>query len=246
MSNRIVKQAGLLQAEIDRLRAALMAWENREGSCCPEGVPFERVIEKLKAELEAAQETITALNKRVKEEEARANGIGNRIAKEKAEADCKRIRLERDRLRGELGAVTELLNAELINAQHCETLKAENAQLAASLVRIVRFPIHSEPTGGAYAMQDIARAALSNVCPECGGTGGVDSGGSTPWGAPINLPCPSCEATRKENSIALRELLLPAIDLLQLAISRACWPHEEIVHKELSRLRSLCGEEAQV
>lgn len=43
------------QQEIDRLRAALMEWENREGSCCPEGVPFEKVIEKLRAELEAAK-----------------------------------------------------------------------------------------------------------------------------------------------------------------------------------------------
>lgn len=31
-----------------------------------------------------------------------------------------------------------------------------------------------------------------NDCPLCGGEGGVDSGGSTPWGSPIYLPCPSC------------------------------------------------------
>lgn len=29
-------------------------------------------------------------------------------------------------------------------------------------------------------------------CPTCGGEGGVDSGGVTPWGAGINIPCPSC------------------------------------------------------
>ena len=29
-------------------------------------------------------------------------------------------------------------------------------------------------------------------CPDCGGTGGVDSGGFSPWGSPISLPCPSC------------------------------------------------------
>jgi hypothetical protein len=29
-------------------------------------------------------------------------------------------------------------------------------------------------------------------CPDCGGTGGIDSGGMTPWGAPISLPWPSC------------------------------------------------------
>lgn len=43
-------------AERDNLRKALMEWENREGSVCPEGVPFEKVIEKLRAQLEAAQE----------------------------------------------------------------------------------------------------------------------------------------------------------------------------------------------
>lgn len=33
-------------------------------------------------------------------------------------------------------------------------------------------------------------------CPECGGIGGVDSGGSTPWGSPIWLPCPSCSSQK--------------------------------------------------
>ena len=33
---------------------------------------------------------------------------------------------------------------------------------------------------------------LRDVCHECGGTGGVDSGGVTPWGSAITLPCPSC------------------------------------------------------
>lgn len=30
------------------------------------------------------------------------------------------------------------------------------------------------------------------ICPECGGEGVVDSGGQTPWGAWINVPCPLC------------------------------------------------------
>lgn len=30
------------------------------------------------------------------------------------------------------------------------------------------------------------------ICPTCNGEGGIDSGGSTPWGEPIYLPCPSC------------------------------------------------------
>lgn len=34
---------------------------------------------------------------------------------------------------------------------------------------------------------------FGDVCPECGGTGAIDSGGVTPWGSPINLPCPGCQ-----------------------------------------------------
>lgn len=32
----------------------------------------------------------------------------------------------------------------------------------------------------------------SDKCPECGGEGALDSGGTEPWGAPINVPCPFC------------------------------------------------------
>lgn len=34
------------------------------------------------------------------------------------------------------------------------------------------------------------------LCEECDGTGGVDSGGFTPWGEPINIPCPSCSEAK--------------------------------------------------
>jgi len=30
-------------------------------------------------------------------------------------------------------------------------------------------------------------------CGTCGGEGVLDSGGSTPWGEWINIPCPDCE-----------------------------------------------------
>ena len=30
------------------------------------------------------------------------------------------------------------------------------------------------------------------LCAVCGGTCAVDSGGVTPWGAPITMPCPAC------------------------------------------------------
>lgn len=29
-------------------------------------------------------------------------------------------------------------------------------------------------------------------CPDCGGAGSLDSGGVTPWGAAIDVVCPSC------------------------------------------------------
>ena len=32
------------------------------------------------------------------------------------------------------------------------------------------------------------------ACPNCGVSGAVDSGGVTPWGAPIDLPCPACKS----------------------------------------------------
>lgn len=37
-----------------------------------------------------------------------------------------------------------------------------------------------------------AFVTLKPVCEECGGSGGVDSGGVTPWGAPIEVPCSVC------------------------------------------------------
>lgn len=38
-------------------------------------------------------------------------------------------------------------------------------------------------------------------CPECNGTGSVDSGGFEPWGKPIDVACPACAppASEKEN-----------------------------------------------
>jgi hypothetical protein len=61
--------------------------------------PLVEENERVKKGLDEAKETIAALNERVRQEEARADGRGNRLAKEKAESDCKRISLERDQLR---------------------------------------------------------------------------------------------------------------------------------------------------
>jgi hypothetical protein len=44
-------------------------------------------------------------------------------------------------------------------------LHRENQTLRTALERIRSFPVHSEPVGGAYAMQDIAGEALSPNAP---------------------------------------------------------------------------------
>jgi hypothetical protein len=48
----------------------------------------------------------------------------------------------------------------------------------------------AERRGEAYMPEGLVRE-ISNLvgCELCGGTGQVDSGGVTPWGAGINLPC---------------------------------------------------------
>jgi len=37
------------------------------------------------------------------------------------------------------------------------------------------------------------REKMNRPCPNCGGTGIVDSGGSEPWGKWINIPCGECD-----------------------------------------------------
>lgn len=37
-------------------------------------------------------------------------------------------------------------------------------------------------------------------CPECGGTGSADSGGVTPWGDSISIPCPWCSEVEEEKA----------------------------------------------
>jgi hypothetical protein len=35
----------ILRAELEKVKIELLEWENREASVCPEGVPFERMLE---------------------------------------------------------------------------------------------------------------------------------------------------------------------------------------------------------
>lgn len=45
---------------------------------------------------------------------------------------------------------------------------------------------------------DAMTALVEHPCPQCDGTGGVDTGGVTPWGGSITDQCPACKGTGKD------------------------------------------------
>ena len=49
-----------------------------------------------------------------------------------------------------------------------------------------------------YAGEQLERCTDCNAAPcgTCHGEGVIDSGGVTPWGAAIEIPCPECERAR--------------------------------------------------
>ena len=51
--------------------------------------------------------------------------------------------------------------ALIFMSETIEGLREERDALRAALQRILEYPLHSEPVGGAYAMQDIAENALN-------------------------------------------------------------------------------------
>lgn len=44
----------------------------------------------------------------------------------------------------------------------------------------------------------LRQRGLRPKCDGCGGEGVCDTGGVYPWGSPINVPCPECNATGKQ------------------------------------------------
>ncbi len=52
-----------------------------------------------------------------------------------------------------------------------------------------------EPQGPEEAFRLADFGPVQTLCGNCGGTGGADSGGSTPWGAPIFVKCGACDGT---------------------------------------------------
>jgi len=51
-------------------------------------------------------------------------------------------------------------------------------------------------SGGLPEANSHADAAIKSHCGTCDGSGVVDSGGVTPWDAPIDMACPECKAKR--------------------------------------------------
>jgi len=52
-----------------------------------------------------------------------------------------------------------------------------------------------------------ARENKPTTCRECNGKGSVDSGGFTPWGASIELPCPVCCAKQAKQMNCLHDFI---------------------------------------
>lgn len=60
---------------------------------------------------------------------------------------------------------------------------------------------------------------MKKLCPNCGGESCIDSGGATPWGSGIDLPCEACNGTGKVEidwKNATREAYLSRLDKLSL------------------------------
>lgn len=46
-------------------------------------------------------------------------------------------------------------------------------------------------------LKNIGKVEQDLLCKECNGTGGVDTGASTPWGTFVTTTCPTCKGTGK-------------------------------------------------
>lgn len=86
-----------------------------------------------------------------------------------------------------------------------------------------------------YAGEILRDCPDCTPCGNCGGTGAVDSGGVTPWGAPIDLPCPACKSKWDE-----------------LVIIGASWQKDSSLEKwfpltaeELAKLKALNEDKAK-
>lgn len=57
----------------------------------------------------------------------------------------------------------------------------------------LRMMVYEQTATGIYRYRVIKRTeSVIHSCVTCGGSGGVDSGGVTPWQSSISIPCPDC------------------------------------------------------
>lgn len=61
-------------------------------------------------------------------------------------------------------------------------------------------------TLGCFSAVDEDKAE-EKLCGECGGSGEVDSGGMSPWGDWIMIPCPHCGGESKDFTDAMQKAL---------------------------------------
>lgn len=94
-----------LEAYLEAAQKEIIEWENREASCCPEDVPFEDVIKKLRADLEAAKAENAILNRMVASMALfmRGDGLAENVISEyhdEAEKDLVNQKAIRDEMAG--------------------------------------------------------------------------------------------------------------------------------------------------
>ena len=77
------------------------------------------------------------------------------------------------------------------NAAFIAAARADVPALVAEVERL-----RAQLAAARIASQEVYKA-LAAICPECGGSGEVDSGGFTPWGVGINETCPVCKGSGK-------------------------------------------------
>ena len=72
---------------------------------------------------------------------------------------------------------------------------------------------------------------VATPCLECNGVGGVDSGGMTPWGSGISVPCPSCKPFNREQVFA-------AVDASTVRISAMSPDERTALREEVERAKA--------
>jgi DNA repair exonuclease SbcCD ATPase subunit len=94
-------------------------------------------------------------------------------------------------LRQQISALQEK-NASLLEdiSTLKHVLKIEEEKEKTAIKRLQEY--HNEVMSAEQRVAELQKELKRSVCQECGGKGGVDSGGVTPWGSSIDIPCPSC------------------------------------------------------